>query len=141
MQILLWLFCVLNVANGAWMLIAPESWYMDLPAAVPDTGPFNVHFVRDIGMTFTLLGFGFGWCAMNLARCYPVYVGLTAWVMGHALLHVADIISGRLPSTHWGIDAPVVFFPALLLLVLALPPVWQTVLTRNVGSPPLKKGG
>ncbi|MBM4258962.1 MAG: hypothetical protein FJ147_24060 [Deltaproteobacteria bacterium] len=131
MKALLWLLCILNSANGVWMLIAPESWYTDLPAAVPDTGPLNVHFIRDIGVTFTILGVGFGWCAMNLERCYPVYVGLTAWVVGHALLHVVDILTGRLPSTHWGIDASLVFLPALLLLVLALPPVWQSILRRH----------
>ena len=131
MKILFWLFCVVNIANGLWMLGAPSSWYTDLPAAVPDTGPFNVHFIRDIGVTFSLLGVGFGWCAMNLARCYPVYVGLTAWFVGHAGLHVVDIIAGRLPHAHWGIDTPAVFLPALLLLVLAFPPVWQTMMKRN----------
>ena len=131
MKALLWLFCGVNVANGVWMLVAPYSWYADLPAAVPDTGPFNLHFIRDIGVTFALLGSGFGWCATNLARCYPVYVGLTAWLGGHAILHIADIIAGRLPHARWGIDTPAVFLPALLLLVLALPPVWHAILKRN----------
>ena len=35
-----------SVLNALWMLIAPEGWYQDLPADVPDFGPFNVHFVR-----------------------------------------------------------------------------------------------
>ncbi len=28
-----------NLANGFWMLLAPENWFQNLPAAVPDTGP------------------------------------------------------------------------------------------------------
>src|SRR5581483_2403752 len=40
---------LLNVANGVWMLLAPASWYYRLPAGVPDTGPLNPHFVRDVG--------------------------------------------------------------------------------------------
>jgi len=36
-----------TLANGLWMLVSPETWYGTLPAEVPDTGPLNVHFVRD----------------------------------------------------------------------------------------------
>jgi hypothetical protein len=131
MRVLFWLFCVFTVANGLWMLVAPGSWYAELPAGVLDTGPLNVHFVRDIGVTFTVLGAGFGWCAANLERCYPVYLGLTAWFAGHAAVHAADILAGRLPHAHWGVDAPAVFLPAALLLVLSLPQVWRRVTRRG----------
>ena len=50
------LFGLANLANSAWMLVAPAHWYANLPAAVPDTGPLNLHFVRDIGSTFAVLG-------------------------------------------------------------------------------------
>jgi hypothetical protein len=140
MKTLFWVFCVASVANGLWMLAAPYSWYWDLPASVPDTGPFNPHFVRDIGVTFVVLGAGFGWCATNLDRCYPVHLGLTGWFVGHAALHAADILTGRLPHAHWGIDAPAVFLPAVLLLALSLPPVWRAVLKRegSVAQPPAR---
>jgi hypothetical protein len=131
MKILFWFFCVLSVANGLWMLAAPYAWYVALPARVPDTGPFNPHFVRDIGVTFVVLGAGFGWCATHLDRCYPVHLGLTAWFVGHAAIHAADILTGRLPYSHWGIDAPAVFLPAVLLLALSLPPVWRAVVKRD----------
>ena len=47
-----WIFAIFGavcVANALWMLAGPLHWYRELPAAVPDTGPFNPHFVRDIG--------------------------------------------------------------------------------------------
>ena len=50
-----WLFLLLGAAmlgNALWMLAGPMHWYTELPAAVPDTGPFNAHFVRDIGCAF-----------------------------------------------------------------------------------------
>ena len=50
------LFALGNLANGLWMLADPAGWYARLPAAVPDTGPLNVHFVRDIGSAFTVTG-------------------------------------------------------------------------------------
>ena len=102
MKTLFGFFVLLSVANGLWMLAAPYAWYVALPASVPDTGPFNPHFVRDIGVTFVILGAGFGWCATHLDRCYPVHLGLTAWFIGHAAIHAADILTGRLPYSHWG---------------------------------------
>src|SRR5262245_21152199 len=45
-----------NLANGAWMLADPVHWYENLPAGVPDFGPVNEHFVRDIGCAFMVLG-------------------------------------------------------------------------------------
>jgi hypothetical protein len=50
---------LLNLGNGLWMLLAPAGWYRGLPAGVPDTGPLNVHFVRDIGAAFTTIGVAF----------------------------------------------------------------------------------
>jgi hypothetical protein len=118
-----WLYRILaiaNVANGLWMLAAPAGWFVRLPAAVPDTGPFNSHFVRDLGVVFAVCGAGFAWCAENLDRALPVHVGITAFYAGHAATHVADILTGRLPASHWWIDMPAVFAPTVLLLGMAV---------------------
>ena len=45
-----------SIANGLWMLADPGHWYEHLPAGVPDTGPLNAHFVRDIGCAFLTMG-------------------------------------------------------------------------------------
>ena len=45
------------------MLAGPLHWYHELPAAVPDTGPFNPHFVRDIGCAFFAVGVALVWAA------------------------------------------------------------------------------
>lgn len=117
------IFGLLSLFNGAWMLLFPLSWYTDLPAAVPNTGPFNPHFVRDLGVVFLIVGFAFGWSAFNLDRSRPVHLVLTAFFTGHALIHLADIVAGRLPHNHWTIDIPGVFVPALLMIILAVPSV------------------
>ena len=117
------IFCFLSLVNGAWMLFSPFSWYTHLPAAVPHTGPFNQHFVRDIGVAYLVAALGFGWCAKHLGRCRPVHIGLTVFFVGHALIHLVEILAGQLPGSHWLIDAPGVFLPALLLLILAVPSV------------------
>ncbi len=50
-----WILGLLAAVNGLFMLIAPDSWYPITPG-VPDTGPFNQHFVRDIGCAFLVTG-------------------------------------------------------------------------------------
>ncbi len=51
------------------MLADPAGWFVGLPAAVPDSGPLNEHFVRDIGATFTMLGVGMLWARRSCRRC------------------------------------------------------------------------
>jgi hypothetical protein len=118
---------IVSLANGIWMLASPLTWYTDLPAAVPDTGPFNPHFVRDIGVTYIVMAIGFVWCARHLGRHRTVHIGLALLWGGHALLHLVDILTGRLPTTHWVIDAPAIFIPALLLAIAAVPGIWRRI--------------
>jgi hypothetical protein len=42
----------------------------------------------------------------------------------HSVVHVADLVMGRLHANHWGLDFPLVFLPTILLIVLALPSWW-----------------
>lgn len=116
---------ILTFANAAWMLFSPASWFAGLPAGVPDTGPFNAHFVRDIGIAYAVAAFGFAWCARHPYRSYSVHMSLALFFVGHALIHVADLLGGRLPPHHWWLDLPAVFGPALLLAVLAIPRIWR----------------
>ena len=45
--------------NGLFMLLAPSAWYHFIPG-VTDTGSFNQHFIRDIGLIQMVLGAVFG---------------------------------------------------------------------------------
>ena len=122
-------FGLLSLINGAWMLLFPLSWYTDLPADVPHTGPFNPHFVRDLGVVFLIVGLTFGWSALNIGRSRLAHLALTAFLTGHALIHLTDILAGRLPHSHWLMDTPGVFVPALVMIVLAVP-----VVRRRLGG-------
>jgi hypothetical protein len=111
-------FGLVNLANAAWMLAAPGDWYARLPAAVPDTGPFNAHFVRDIGSAFAMMGFALVAGALWPAWRVPALVLTTLFYVLHALVHVTDTLAGRLPPTHWTIDLPGVYLPAAVLVVV-----------------------
>jgi hypothetical protein len=118
-----WVLVVLGVVtlvNATWMLMGPMHWYQELPAAVPDTGPFNAHMVRDIGCAFLVVGVALMWAARRPEWRVPL-VGVAAlFYVAHAVLHVHDTVRGLLPSDHWALDLPGVYLPAALLAWLAL---------------------
>ena len=97
------------------MLADPLRWYHDLPAGVPDTGPFNQHFVRDIGCAFLAVGVAQVWAAFRPAWRAPLVAVAAIFFVGHALLHVFDTARGAVPSEHWWLDLPGVYLPALVL--------------------------
>jgi hypothetical protein len=123
LKTLYFVLAVMNLAVGLWMLLFPLSWYSDFPSQVAHTGAFNAHFVRDLGVVFLTIALAFAWCAVNVNRARAVHIGITVFFTGHALIHLFDILSGRLPASHWAIDTPLVFLPAVFLIILAIPSV------------------
>lgn len=109
-----------SAANALWMLAGPAHWYSDLPAAVPDTGPYNEHFVRDIGVAFATVALAFGWAAFASRWRPPLVMVGTVFLAGHAALHVFDTLRGFLDGDHWLLDLPGVYLPALLLTPIAV---------------------
>jgi hypothetical protein len=118
-----WVFAITGAtcaANAVWMLAGPMHWYRELPAAVPDTGPFNPHFVRDIGAAFLAVGVALLWAAVA-GRWRPPLLAIAAiFLGGHALVHVYDTLRGALGHEHWGIDAPGVYLPAAVICYAAV---------------------
>ncbi len=121
-SIVLGLAAFVSLGNALWMLVAPEHWYLNLPAGVPDTGPLNLHFVRDIGCAFLTTGAGLAWAALTTRPAVRVpCVALAALFAGaHGALHLFDLARGALGPEHWLLDLPGVFAPALLLGALAV---------------------
>lgn len=115
---ILLVFGVAMIANALWMLAGPMHWYNELPAAVPDTGPFNPHFVRDIGCAFLTAGASLVWAARSAHFRFPLTAMATVFLVAHALLHIYDTSVGNLPSTHWQLDFAGVYVPAIVLMVV-----------------------
>ena len=103
------------LANAIWMLAGPLHWYHELPAAVPDTGPFNPHFVRDIGCAFLTVGIALVWAARSARFRLPLATVAALFLGTHALLHIYDTAVGNLPSSHWLLDFAGVYPPAVVL--------------------------
>jgi hypothetical protein len=113
-----WIFAILGallIGNALWMLAGPMHWYRELPAAVPDTGPFNAHFVRDIGCAFLAVGVALCWAARSPRWRPPLVVVAALFLGAHGVLHAYDTLRGALGHPHWWLDLPGVYLPAAVL--------------------------
>lgn len=108
----------ISIGNGVWMMLSASTWFNEMPVAADDTGPFNAHFVHDVGLVYLLVGAGAFWCAYKLKKCAEVHFGITLFMVGHALIHIVEILLEDLPSSHWLIDFPLVTLPAMILIGL-----------------------
>jgi len=104
-------------ANGLFMLISPQGWYLTIPG-VPMSGPFNQHFVRDIGLVFLLLGAGFLIGVVRPGVRATVWATATIWLTGHALFHLWQVVVGISPLSDIQQDFMAVSLPALIGLGL-----------------------
>ncbi len=116
------------LANGLFMLLAPATWYGFVPG-VSDTGPFNPHFVRDIGAAYAVAAGGLLALA-RYAAAWPAAVAGGSFLLLHAAVHVADALQGRIAPAHLFGDTLLVLFPALIALALAWP---RSHLTSSLG--------
>jgi len=94
---LLVLLGVLHLANGAAMLIAPISWYEAVPG-VTGTGPFNQHFILDIGMAFVASGSLLALGARNGAFAAAFAIAGASWPILHALIHITGWLTSGFPT-------------------------------------------
>jgi hypothetical protein len=120
MRMLLALILGLGLAvNGLLMLADPAGWYGLVPG-VPTTGPFNVHFVRDIGCAYVVAGLGLAAFGLD-ARARGGALAGGAFLSLHALVHLWDWAAGREDLFHILNDLPAVFAPPAIALWLAWP--------------------
>ena len=117
-QVLAALLAIVMAANGVAMLLAGPWWYFAVPGVVT-TGPYNAHFVKDIGATYLVVGLGVGWFAARPRQGWPALVGSASFLVLHGLIHVADAIQSPVCGQDLLRDLPGVFLPALIAAGLA----------------------
>ncbi len=119
-----------GVANGIFMLLSPADWYFAVPG-VTTTGPFNQHFIRDIGLIFMLLGAALLVGVMRPALRVPFWGMAAIWLSGHALFHAWEVAVGICGTDAIAQDFPAVTLPAILTVLLT---IWAASQTRGAES-------
>ena len=117
--IMAWILGIGLAANGLLMLAVPADWYATVPG-VTDTGPFNPHFIRDIGVAYLIAGVALPWFAMNRLALPAAQAG-AAFLAIHALVHLWDAAAGREHLHQLLVDVPTVFLPPVLAVWIAWP--------------------
>jgi hypothetical protein len=106
-------------ANGAFMLVNPMDWYLSVPG-VTTTGPFNQHFIRDIGMIFFFIGAAFLIGVMTPRYRFILWSASTLWLAAHALFHVWEVAAGICEPSVLARDFPAVTLPAIIGAALSI---------------------
>jgi len=117
--------------NGIYMLVDPTGWYFAVPG-VTTTGPFNQHFLRDIGLIFLLVGIAFVVGALRPAPRVALWGMGALWLSGHALFHVWEVAVGICGASALLRDFPAVTLPALVAIALT---VWAARVARPSEEP------
>ena len=119
-RVLASLLALALATNGAAMLAAGAWWYQTIPG-VTGTGPYNPHFVKDIGAAYLVCGAAFGWRVLRPATGWAASVIAAAFLALHALIHVADAAAGGHAAHALARDFAGVFLIAILAALAAWP--------------------
>jgi hypothetical protein len=116
LRILSVLIGVFDAANGLYMVFTPRAWFESAPGAMV-TGPFNSHFVMDVGLAYVGAGLAFLAFAVKPHLRLAAF-GASGFLAFHALFHLSHAASGH--GGFAGTDVAVAI-PALLGIALCWP--------------------
>lgn len=106
--------------NGLAMIFAGLWWYGVVPGVVA-TGPYNPHFVKDIGSIYLVCAGALAWRAARPLSGQGALVAAAAFQILHALVHVTDAAVCGDPLAAVLRDIPGIYLPTLITAWLALP--------------------
>lgn len=102
--------------NGLFMIVDPKAWYEMVPGVI-NTGLYNQHFIRDIGIVQLLLGVAFVAGCFRPEERLVLWGGATVWLIAHAIFHLWEVAVGICGPSALLRDFPAVTLPAIIGLV------------------------
>ena len=106
--------------NGVWMLADPIGWFAATPG-VAESGPFNAHFVRDVGAGFFALAAGLAFAIPPLPARFALVCVAALFAVLHASIHLTDAF-GPQGRPLAGAEAGAILVPAVAAIAVA---VWM----------------
>ncbi|HWW56580.1 MAG TPA: hypothetical protein VN047_06780 [Sphingopyxis sp.] len=119
-----------GLLNGLYMLYSPAGWYFAVPG-VTTTGPFNQHFIRDIGLIFLFMGTAFLVGSFRPQYRVVLWATATLWLAGHALFHFWEVAVGICGPSALARDFPAVTLPSILGALLTFWAIGDARRTRE----------
>jgi hypothetical protein len=108
------MMAALLAANGVSMLGWPAGWYEAVPG-VAEHGPFNAHFIRDIGVVFAIAGASFAWTAWR-PRAWPAAMAGALFLAIHAFIHLLEAAGGHVSHGTAAMEVPSLAIGAAIAL-------------------------
>jgi hypothetical protein len=95
------------------MLLAGPWWYGAVPGVIA-TGPYNAHFIKDIGAIYLVCAVALAAFAWRPAQAASALAAATGFLVLHAAIHVADALASPTCGADLVRDLPGVFLSALI---------------------------
>jgi hypothetical protein len=116
------LLAIVTAGNGLVMLAAGPLWYGAVPGVI-ETGPFNAHFVKDIGAAYLVAGLGLAWLGLRPleAAARGAAMAGALFLVLHAGIHLVEAIGNPAGLADLARDFPGVILPAILAAWVAWP--------------------
>jgi uncharacterized protein YjeT (DUF2065 family) len=102
--------------NGLFMIADPKTWYEIVPGVI-NTGFYNQHFIRDIGIVQLLLGIAFVAGCFRPRERLVLWGAATIWLIAHAIFHLWEVAVGICGPSTLLRDFPAVTLPAIIGVV------------------------
>lgn len=115
-RLLIWAFVAFYLLTGLYIAVLPHDFYLNAPG-VQATGPYNMHFVRDVGFAFLTSSAAIGYGLY--AGIKPLMVFGALWLLIHGLFHLTLWTAHGMPLDSAAlIDIVLVSLPAVATFVL-----------------------
>ncbi|MEZ5552899.1 MAG: hypothetical protein R3E82_18605 [Pseudomonadales bacterium] len=115
-RLLIWALVLFYLFTGLYIAILPHDFYLNAPGA-QETGPYNMHFIRDVGFAFLTSSLAIGYGIYSGIK--PLMVFGALWLLVHGLFHLSLwAVHGMHFDSAAAIDMVVVSIPAVAAFVL-----------------------
>ncbi len=115
---LIWALVAFYLLTGLYIAVLPQDFYLNAPGAA-DTGPYNMHFIRDVGFAFLTSSLAIGYGLYANQKLLMVFGSL--WLLIHGLFHLTLwVFHGMHFNGAALIDAVTVTIPAIAVFILCL---------------------